>query len=156
MNNAPIMPSLPAPGLEFAFALSVEVGAPVEFGQGPGGRRRWVPVKGGTFAGPRLRGRILPGADWQAVRTPEVFEIDARYALETDDGAVISIVNTGLRRIGDAVGAVPAAAGAEVYFRSLGVFETASAKYAWLNRSVFLGTGFRRQDIVTIEFWRVL
>src|SRR5450631_957804 len=95
-------PALPAPRLEFAFSLSVEVGTAVELG-GPGeSRRRWIPVTGGSFTGPRICGRILPGADWQTVRSQEVIEIDARYALQTDDGAVVSILNTGLRRLGSA------------------------------------------------------
>ncbi len=155
MPTSSAAPSLPAPRLEFAFSLSVEVGAAVELG-GPGeSRRRWIPVTGGSFAGPRICGRILPGADWQTVRSQDVIEIDARYALQTDDGAVVSIVNTGLRRLGNADDQTPPAS-AEVYFRTIACFETAASKHGWLNRSLFLGTGSRRHDTVSIEFWQVL
>jgi hypothetical protein len=155
MPASPVTPSLPVPRLEFAFSLSAEVGAAVELGLPPGGRRHWIPVVGGSFAGPRICGRILPGADWQTVRSEDVIEIDARYALQTDDGAVVSIVNTGLRRIGSPDHRSTPASD-EVYFRTVACFETSGAKYEWLNRSIFLGTGFRRHDIVTIEFWQVL
>ena len=57
-----------------------------------------VPITGGTFEGPRLKGKVLPGADWQIVRPDGVLELEARYALETDDGALISMVNRCLRR----------------------------------------------------------
>jgi hypothetical protein len=50
------------------------------------------PVGGGTFEGPRLRGTIVPGsADWQLLRSDGVLEMDLRFTLRTDDGALISM-----------------------------------------------------------------
>ena len=89
------------------------------------------------------------------MRSQDVIEIDARYALQTDDGAVISILNTGLRRTGSAEAGGPPNS-AEVYFRTMACFETAAPKHAWLNRSIFLGTGSRSHDIVSIALWLVL
>jgi hypothetical protein len=75
----------PAPGLIFAFEARVEVGAPVEIGQIPRGRRRIVPILSGTFEGPGIKGRVVPGgADWQIIRADGFSELDTRYTLETD------------------------------------------------------------------------
>ena len=61
-------PKPPAPGLVFAFEARVEVGAPLEVGQLPKGMRRIVPILRGTFEGPGIKGRVMPGgADWQII-----------------------------------------------------------------------------------------
>ena len=80
-----------APPLSFVMMLNVTVGAPVEIGTVARGRRRVIPIVGGRFEGPQLRGRVLPdGADWQIVRADMFTELDARYVLETDDGSRIT------------------------------------------------------------------
>ena len=64
----PIMMSRP-PTLTHVMTLRVQVGTPLEVGQVPRGRRRVIPILGGTFEGPTIRGNVLPGgADWQIVR----------------------------------------------------------------------------------------
>ena len=69
------------PRLTFAFELHVQVGAPVEMGDVPGGRRRIIPILGGTFAGPQIKGKVLPGgADWQIIRTDGLAVLDTRWA----------------------------------------------------------------------------
>ena len=79
----------PAPGLVFAFELRVTVGAPVEIGQVPRGRRRIVSILGGTFEGPGIKGKVVPGgADWQIIRADGFSELDTRYTLETDKGQI--------------------------------------------------------------------
>ncbi len=61
-------------------------------------------VLSGTASGPLLNGRILPGgADFQLIRHGSgdgwtTADIEARYVLETDDGARIYIVNAGVQR----------------------------------------------------------
>ena len=91
-------PMADQPRLSFVMELRVEVAAPVEVGDVPGGRRRIVAIAGGTFDGPSIRGRIVPGgADWQLIRPDGVAELDARYVLETDAGQVVYIRNRGLR-----------------------------------------------------------
>jgi hypothetical protein len=65
--------------LEFAFAASVTVGPPLELGTTHLGRRRIIPITGGTVEGRRLQGKILPGgADWQIIRGDGVAELEAR------------------------------------------------------------------------------
>lgn len=148
------------PDLEFAFITHVDVGPIIDFGETARGHRRVVPILGGTFEGPRLRGEVLPGADWQIVRPDGVLELEAKYALHTHDGALISMVNRCLRRAspeamerlnrGDAVDP------GEVYFRTTPTFETAHANYSWLMDSIFLGSGERKAAQVVINFWAVL
>lgn len=145
---------------EFAFITHVDVGAIQDFGQTARGHRRVVPILGGTFEGPRLRGEVLPGADWQIVRPDGVLELEAKYALRTEDGALVSMVNRCLRRASPEVmerlnRGEPVDPG-DVYFRTTPTFETAHADYRWLMDSIFVGSGERKAAQVVIEFWRVL
>ena len=88
----------PAPGLVFAFEARVEVGAPLEVGQLPRGTRRIVPILRGTFEGPGIKGKVMPGgADWQIIGADGFSELDTRYTLETDGGRLIYVQNAGIR-----------------------------------------------------------
>lgn len=86
--------SVPTPGLEFVFEARVAVGEALALGEGPLGKRRLVPITGGEFAGPRIRGRVLPGgADRQVLRADGARCLEALYELVTDDGAVLTLLN---------------------------------------------------------------
>ena len=88
----------PVPTLEFIFAVHAIVDVPLDLGDVGKGGRRIVPIIGGDFSGPRLRGQVLPGgADWQILRTDGVAELEARYTLSTDDGALIYVRNIAFR-----------------------------------------------------------
>lgn len=77
-----------APELRSAFELSVELQPPLDFGHTQAGHRRVVQIAGGSVSGPRLQGRVLPvGADWQILRPDGTADLDARYTIQTDDGA---------------------------------------------------------------------
>lgn len=151
-----------SPTLEFAFALHVHVtpGKMQELGQTPKGLRRIIPILGGHFEGPEIKGEIIPGGyDWQLLRTDGVAEIEARYVLKTDDGELITIINTGLRH-GPPDVMARMAQGEEVdpssyYFRSVPVFETASEKHRWLTTHVFVASGVRKPDRVVISVFKV-
>src|SRR5271168_4462744 len=87
-----------SPDLQFAFEIEVEVAAPLDLGQTQNGHRRVVPIQGGKVAGPRLQGRLLAvGADWQILRPDGTADLDARYTIQTNDGALIYVVNRGVR-----------------------------------------------------------
>ena len=102
-------------------------------GAGPHGARVTFPIEGGSFEGDRLRGKVLPGGDdWTIKRSDGVVELDLRITLETDDGALIHTTFDGIRD--DRGAGTP-------YFRTLPRFETAEAKYAFLNRLLAVGTG---------------
>lgn len=138
----------------------ITLAAPQELGDAPLGRRRIIPITGGRFRGERLAGRVLPGgADWQIVRGDGVSQLEARYTLETDDGALIYVRNVGLRH-GPADVLARVAAGEAVdpslyYMRTTPSFETGAAKYAWLNRLVCLATGARRKAAVELDVYEV-
>jgi len=147
--------------LVFAFELHVLIDRPLPVGSTPRGLRRVVPIAGGSFEGPRLRGRIVPGgADWQWERADGVLEAEARYELEADDGTVISVVNTGVRR-GSAdvmrrLGAGELVDPTSYYFRTTPRFEAPAGPHDWLNRSIFVASGARRPDSVAIVVYEVL
>jgi hypothetical protein len=159
--SAPPPPVPPAPGLVFAFQARVELGEVMELGQVPHGRRRIVPITGGTFEGSGLKGRVLDnGADWQIVHADGLTEIDTRYALQTDAGQIIYVQNAGMRHAPAEV--LQKLAAGEivdpnlVYFRTVPRFETSAPELQWLTRSIFVGTGERYPTHVIIRFWRLL
>jgi hypothetical protein len=147
-------------GLRYAMTLRVHVGQPTEFGVVPGGRRRIVPILGGTFEGPRTRGIVLPGgADWQIVRDDGLAELDTRYALETDRGGLIYIRNAGIRHASPELTAKLLAGEpvdpSRVYFRTIPVFETSAPELQWLTRAIFIGIGERHPHDAVIHVWKV-
>ena len=84
--------------LQALFKADIELAPAQEVGIGPLGRRRIIAITGGRFVGERLSGRVLPGgADWQVIRADGVAELDARYTLETAEGALIYVRNRGFR-----------------------------------------------------------
>jgi uncharacterized protein DUF3237 len=149
-----------APRLVLAIEAHVRLGTPVEVGQVPRGRRRIIPIVGGTFEGSGIRGKVLNnGADWQVIRADGFAELDTRYALETDKGEIIYVQNAGMRHAAPEImqkllaGEVvdPKA----VYFRTVANFETSATALQWLTRSIFVGTGERYPTEVVIRFWRL-
>ena len=149
------------PQLELIFAADVSVGAPLDCGDVGKGRRRIVPITGGEFSGPNIRGRVLPGgADWQIVRTGGVAELEARYTLETDDGVLIYVRNHALRH-GPAEVMAALAAGRPVepgsyYFRGATFFETGAARYRWITQCIVVCSGEREPAGVKLRFFQVL
>ena len=117
----------------------------------PHGMRSIVPVIGGDFEGPRLRGKVTPGGgDWLLLRSDAVLELDLRIMLETDDGALIHMSFQGLRHgpadVIAALGRGEVVDPASYYFRTVPRFETSAEKYAFLNRIITVGVGETRPD----------
>ena len=151
------------PALEFAFEVRAEVADPLVIGELPTGQtRRIIDILGGTFEGPNVKGRVRPGgADWQLIRRADGFtDVDARYTLETDTGALIYVTNVGIRHAPPEVmrrlNAGEAVDQSAIYFRAVPRFETAAPQLQWLTRSIFVATGERYPNGVIIRFWRVL
>ena len=146
--------------LQHLFKAEISLAAAQDLGDTPQGRRRIIGITGGRFSGERLSGRVLPGgADWQVVRADGVADLDARYTLETSDGALIYVRNRGYRH-GPAEVLRRLSAGEEVdpslyYMRTTPRFETGAARYAWLNRLVCVATGARRAAAVELEVFEV-
>jgi len=149
------------PQLTLAFEVRAQVGATVDLGElSPGRRRRIVPITGGRFDGPELRGHIIPGgADWQIVHADGFTELDSRYTLQTEGGEVIAVRNAGVRRAAPEVMKKLLAGEAVdpglVYFRTVPTFETSSPRLQWLTRSVCIGAGERYPNEVVVRFWTV-
>ena len=154
------VPALPAPQLSHVCYLHVKLDPITEMGPGRAGHRRIIPIVGGEVTGPRLTGRLLTlGADWQTIWANGVAELDTRYAMETHDGAVIEIVNYGYRH-GPAEVVARLMAGEIVpadqyYMRTQARLETGDARYDWVNRTVFIGTGTRQKLGVTVSLFAV-
>lgn len=152
----------PKPSLEFMARFEVNLDDPVlELGQiGNVGKRRIIPITGGKFKGPHLQGTILNnGADWQLVSADGLAHLDTRYALKTDDGALIYIQTRGFR-YGPADVIAEVAKGNPVdpqkyYFRVYIQFETGSARYEWLNRAMAIGAGMRLRNSVIYDAYLI-
>ena len=150
----------PVPTLTFAFEVRATVGPPLEVGAVAQGRRRIVAITGGTFEGPNIRGKVMPGgADWQIVRPDGFTELDTRYTLETDKGQIVYVQNAGMRHAApDVMKRLLAGESVDpalVYFRTVPKFETASPDLQWLTRAVFVGMGERYPNDVRIRFFRL-
>ncbi|HEU4350924.1 MAG TPA: DUF3237 domain-containing protein [Burkholderiales bacterium] len=146
--------------LQPLFRAEITLAAPQELGETPRGRRRIIGITGGRFAGERLSGRVLAGgADWQVIRPDGVADLDARYTLETSDGALIYVRNRGYRHgspeIVQRLISGEAVDPSLYYMRTTPRFETGDARYAWLNRIVCVATGARRTDAVELEVFEV-
>ena len=125
-----------APQLEFALQLKVSIGEPYGIDNTQHGRRTVVPITGGTFEGPRLKGTIINGgADYQ-LNAEKRTELEAIYCIRTDDGINIHVRNKGIIYNGlDAEGKPT------FYFRAAPTFEApADSKYGWLNNALFVCT----------------
>jgi hypothetical protein len=143
------------------FEAEVELAEILSLGRTPLGERRVVNILGGTFAGDRLSGRIRPGgADWQIIRRDGAADIDARYTLETDGGALIQVTSQGIRH-GPPEVLARLAAGEPVdpaayYFRTTMRFETADPTLDWLNRLLAITLGARHPHTVHLRAFEVL
>ncbi len=154
-------PERSAPQLEFIFAAQVTVGPPLDVGDVAKGGRRIVPITGGEFAGPHIRGIVAPGgADWQILRGDGVAELEARYTLRTDDGALICVRNQALRHGLPGVMATLAAGHpvepGSYYFRGATFFETSAARYGWITKHIIVCDGEREPAGVKFWFYKML
>jgi hypothetical protein len=157
MNEEQVPRVSVTPALRLLYTSSFDVDPPILVGLTHHGERRIIHIKGGAFEGPRLSGKVLPGgADWQIIHADGVTELEARYTLETHDGALIYVINRGIRsgpkEVMDRLAKGENVDPKEYYFRTAPVFETAAQKYAWLNTLVAVAAGERyvNQVIVTV------
>ncbi len=149
------------PALSFVCEINAQLEPALEMGTAPGGRARIIRIVGGTVTGERLSGRILDlGADWQTVLDEGHAELDTRYGMETHDGAMIDIRNFGLRHGSPEVMARLAAGQpvdpSQYYMRTFPRLKSGDPRYAWVNRTLFVGTGQRMPDSVRIHVFEVL
>jgi steroid delta-isomerase-like uncharacterized protein len=136
------------PPMELLYEIAMDATVH-DVGLTPSGRRRIVQVTGGTFEGPRLRGRVLPGGgDWLIERPDGSRRLDVRITLETHDGDLIYATYGGVfcgpPLVMERLTRGEVVEKSEYYFRTAPLFETASEKYDWLNRVLAVGVGWRQ------------
>ena len=151
----------PALQTKYAFSLVIQVGAPIVAGDFGHGIRRIIPILGGDVRGEGINGTIFPcGADFQTIRPNGLTELEAKYAFEMDDGAIVYIENVGIRfgpkQLLDRIAKGESVDPALIYFRSVPKFETGAEKYRWLMENLFIGVGARHPDRVVIDVHQVL
>jgi len=128
--------------------LVIALDAPQMLGHTPAGERKIVYVAGGSVAGDRVQGRVLPGGgDWALTRPDGVLLLDVRLTLQTFDGALIYCAYSGMRRPG---------AASQPYFRIQPSFETADERYRWLTRILCVGIGERLPAGPSYEIFEIL
>jgi hypothetical protein len=145
----------------YVFTITAHIGDVVSAGDIGHGVRRIIPITGGEVRGDGINGKVCAfGADFQIIRPNELIDLEAKYALETDDGAVIYVENRGIRfgpvellqqlKRGEPVDPKL------IYFRTVPKFETGSEKYRWLMEHLFIGSAARHADRVVIDVHQVL
>lgn len=139
----------PVPVLDFVMDLKVTIAQSIEVGSTPQGKRTVIPITGGTFEGPLLKGEVLAGgADYQlyhheAGRT----DLEAIYNIRTNDGINIHVRNVGM----------VTSSGNKTYFYCTPRFEAPlNSPYSWLNNAIFVcrpvGGG---KGLVVLRVWKV-
>ena len=143
------------PQMEFAMQLKVTLGDAYSCGETQHGRRTIIPITGGTFEGPHIKGTIINGgADYQIANTAiNRTELEAIYCIKTDDGIIIHVRNRGIISNGKDAEGNPT-----FYFKAAPQFEApADSKYAWLNNALFVCSPDFTQQFkgIVLNVWRV-
>jgi hypothetical protein len=153
--------SLPDPRLTPVYRLDATLGEPLVLGDTAQGHRRIVPLIGGTFAGPEIKGTLLPGAsaDWQTILPDGTALGDIRYTLQTDAGALLYVSSRSVRhgppdvlaRLGRGEDVDPSA----YTFRTATQIETAAPELDWMNKGIFISVGGRAPGGVIYETYLI-
>jgi uncharacterized protein DUF3237 len=152
---------IPALQTKYVFTITARLGEVTSAGDIGHGVRRIVPITGGEVHGADINGKVCAfGADFQIIRPSELIELEAKYAFETDDAAVVYVENKGIRfgplellqRLKRGEPVDPKL----IYFRTVPKFETGAAKYRWLMENLFIGSAARHADRVVIDVHQVL
>jgi hypothetical protein len=155
------MNRLPEPRLKKIFRLEASLGEVIDVGNIVQGRRRIVPQTGGTFTGPELTGKLLPGtsADWQIVLSDGTALGDIRFTLQTDNDELLYVQSRGVRH-GSAevlarLGRGEDVDASEYTFRTSTQIETAAPRLDWMNKGIFISVGGRQATSVIYETYLV-
>jgi Protein of unknown function (DUF3237) len=162
MGNVPsVSKELPIPRLTMIYRLEATLGEPLELGPTPQGQRRIVPLTGGTFSGPDLKGTLRPGAsaDWQTILPDGTALGDIRYTLETEGGDLLYVQSRSVRH-GSAevlarLGRGEDVDASEYTFRTSTQIVTAAIELDWLNKGIFISVGGRQTGGVIYETYLV-
>jgi hypothetical protein len=142
------------------FSIEAELDAIMSLGRTPMGERRIIGIRGGTVRGRKFNGHVLPGgADWQIIRADGAADIQARYTIESDQGARVLVDSVGLRH-GPPEVIEKLARGDNVdpalyYFRTVMRFETGDKGLDWMNRIIAVARGQRLARAVRLDVYEV-
>jgi hypothetical protein len=157
-DAASIPTGIRVPKFELLYECDATLLPAQDFGKTFEGQRRIIPITGGTFRGPRIRGEVVSGGwDWNLSRSDGAGTVEAAYYLRTDDGTLIRVVNKGVSS-GEPRSADPVT-GETFFMFTHPSFEAPLGKYDWLNRSMCVGTlGARKgaQNAVLIRVFRLV
>jgi hypothetical protein len=152
---------VPEPRLTQVYRLEATLAPPLELGETAQGPRRIVPLTGGTFSGPEISGRLLPGtsADWQTILPDGTALGDIRYVLQTDRGDLLYVQSQSIRhgspevlaRLGRGEDVDPS----EYTFRTSTRIETGAADLGWVNKGIFISVAARQAGGVIYETYLV-
>ena len=152
--SAQSYPPKDTPQLEFALQLKVTLGQAFSIENTQHGRRTVIPITGGTFEGPGIKGTIINGgADYQLANAQGRTELEAIYCIKTDDGVYIHVRNRGIIAGGQDADGKPT-----FYFRAAPQFEApADSKYGWLNNALFVCAPEFSQQFqgIVLNVWKV-
>lgn len=152
--NAQVETPKDTPQLEFALQLKVTLGEAFSINNTQHGRRTVIPITGGTFEGPGIKGTIINGgADYQIANADGRTELEAIYCIKTDDGIYIHVRNRGIIANGKDADGKPS-----FYFRAAPQFEApADSKYGWLNNALFVCAPEFSADFkgIVLNVWKV-
>src|SRR3954470_7125128 len=141
---------------KYVFTITAQIGGVTTVGEIGHGVRRIIPIVGGEVRGEAVNGKVCAfGADFQIIRPNELIELEAKYAFETDDGAVVYVENKGIRfgplelleRLKRGEPVDPKL----IYFRTVPKCETGAEKYRWLMQPIFVASAARHADRVVID-----
>ncbi|MBF2717735.1 DUF3237 domain-containing protein [Agrobacterium vitis] len=138
------------PQTEFVYEAIFTLQDMIEMGASPQGDRRIINITGGEFAGPRIKGKVMPGgADRQVLRKDGVRLLNALYELQADDGAIITVNNRVL------IDRQPD--GTQYAFSHIDI-TAPDGPHDWLNRRVFVGTlhSLRPKPMVLIRVFSLV
>lgn len=146
LSDVPIV----LPKTEFVYEAIVTLQDAIEMGQSPLGDRRIINITGGEFAGPRIKGKVMPGgADRQLLRKDGVRLLNALYEMQTEDGAIITVNN---RVLIDTPKDGPRYAFSHIDITA------PEGPHDWLNRRMFVGTlhSLRPKPMVLIRVFSLV
>jgi len=148
------------PKLDLVFNLHLELGKPTDVGKiGPAGNRRVVPVLGGTLEGPGLKGKILPGVDFQIIHPDGLTELDAHYVVQLENGDLLYVTNRGMRHgppeVLRKLNAGEKVDQSLIYFRTVITVESAAPALQNLTRSILVCAGERLPTEAVLHVYRV-
>jgi len=153
------MSTIPGPSLEFAFDLVVDIEDGWHIGRGSDEKLWFTPIVGGRAEGPRLSATVVPGGgDWSTKRQ-DTTQVEARYLLRADDGAMIDVVNRGYfratRDVEERLDAGEEVSEKEYYFRTAFTFRTDAPQHRWLAENQLIGVATDAGGQINIRVYQL-